>query len=74
MLTFNVLYIIIKVQNKTNKKKRKVLCIMKKLIIVVSDSFVRKEIEISVSEKEYNKLMKVYDEEYGLEFKIKEVK
>ena len=47
---------------------------MKKLIIVVSDSFVRKEIEISVSEEEYNKLMKVYDEEYGLEFKIKEVK
>ena len=29
MLIFNVLYIIIKVQNKTNKK-RKVLCIMKK--------------------------------------------
>lgn len=47
---------------------------MKKLVIVVSDSFVRKEIEISVSEKEYKKLMKVYDEEYGLEFKIKEVK
>ena len=47
---------------------------MKKLVIIVSDSFVRKEIEISVSEKEYNKLMKVYDEEYGLEFKIKEVK
>lgn len=47
---------------------------MKKLVIVVSDSFVRKEVEISVSEKEYNKLMKMYDEEYGLEFKIKEVK
>lgn len=47
---------------------------MKKLVIIVSDSFVRKEIEISVSEKEYKKLMKVYDEEYGLEFKIKEVK
>ena len=30
MLTFNELSIIIKVQNKTNKKKRKVLCIMKK--------------------------------------------
>ena len=47
---------------------------MKKLIIVVSDSFVRKEIEISVSEKEYKKLMKLYDEECGLEFMIKEVK
>lgn len=47
---------------------------MKKLVIVVSDSFVRKEIEISVSEKEYNKLMKLYDEECGLEFMIKEVK
>lgn len=47
---------------------------MKKLVIVVSDSFVRKEIEISVSEKEYKKLMKVYDEECGLEFMIKEVK
>lgn len=47
---------------------------MKKLVIVVSDSFVRKEIEISVSEKEYKKLMKLYDEECGLEFIIKEVK
>ena len=47
---------------------------MKKLVIVVSDSFVRKEIEISVSEKEYNKLMKLYDDEFGLEFMIKEVK
>ena len=47
---------------------------MKKLVIVVSDSFVRKEIEISVSEKEYKKLMKVYDKECGLEFMIKEVK
>lgn len=47
---------------------------MKKLVIIVSDSFVRKEIEISVSEKEYNKLMKLYDDECGLEFIIKEVK
>ena len=47
---------------------------MKKFIIVVSDSFVRKEIKISVSEKEYKKLMKLYDEECGLEFMIKEVK
>lgn len=47
---------------------------MKKLVIIVSDSFVRKEIEISVSEKEYNKLMKLYDDECGLEFVIKEVK
>ena len=73
MLTFNVLYIIIKVQNKTNKKK-KGLCIMKKLVIIVSDSFVRKEIEISVSEKEYNKLMSIYDDECGCDFMIKEVK
>ena len=47
---------------------------MKKLTIIVSDSFVRREIEISVSEKEYKKLMKLYDDECGLEFMIKEVK
>ena len=47
---------------------------MKKLVIIVSDSFVRKEVEISMSDKEYNKLMKLYDEECGLEFIIKEVK
>lgn len=47
---------------------------MKKLVIIVSDSFVRKEVEVSISEKEYKKLMKIYDEECGLEFMIKEVK
>lgn len=47
---------------------------MKKLVIIVSDSFVRKEVEISISEKEYKKLMGVYDEEYGCEFVIKEEK
>lgn len=47
---------------------------MKKLVIVISDSFVRKEVEISMSDKEYNKLMKLYDDECGLEFIIKEVK
>lgn len=47
---------------------------MKKLIIVVSDSFVKKEVEISLNEKEYKKLMNMYDKEYGLEFLIKEAK
>lgn len=45
---------------------------MKKLVIIVSDSFVSKEVEISISEKDYEKLMKVYDEECGCEFVIKE--
>lgn len=47
---------------------------MKKLVIVVSDSFVEKEVEISLSEKEYKKLMGMYDEDCGLEFTIKEAK
>ena len=47
---------------------------MKKLVIVVSDSFIKKEVEISLSEKEYKKLMGMYDEECGLEYTIKEVK
>ena len=47
---------------------------MKKLVIVVSDSFVKKEVEISLREKEYKKLMSVYDGECGLDFVIKEVK
>lgn len=47
---------------------------MKKLVIIVSDSFVRKEVEISISEKEYKKLMGIYDEELGCEFMIKEEK
>lgn len=47
---------------------------MKKLVIVVSDSFVEKEVEISLSEKEYKKLISMYDEDCGLEFTIKEAK
>lgn len=47
---------------------------MKKLIIIVSDSFVKKEVEISLNEKEYKKLMNMYDKECGLEFLIKEAK
>lgn len=47
---------------------------MKKLVIIVSDSFVSKEVEMSISEQDYEKLMKVYDEEFGCEFVIKEEK
>lgn len=47
---------------------------MKKLVIVVSDSFIKKEVEISLSEKDYKKLMSVYDEDCGLDFVIKDVK
>lgn len=47
---------------------------MKKLVIVVSDSFIKKEVEISLSEKEYKKLMSIYDDECGLDFVIKDVK
>ena len=47
---------------------------MKKLVVVVSDSFIKKEVEISVSEKDYKKLMDMYDEDCGLDFVIKDVK
>ena len=47
---------------------------MKKLVIVVSDSFIKKEVEISLSERDYKKLMSVYDDECGVDFVIKEVK
>ena len=47
---------------------------MKKMVIVVSDSFVKREVEISLSEKEYKKLMSIYDDECGLDFVIKEAK
>lgn len=46
---------------------------MKKLVIIVSDSFIKKEVEISLSEKDYKKLMSVYDEDCGVDFVIKEV-
>ena len=47
---------------------------MKKLIIEVSDSFVKREVEIKLSEKDYKKLMSIYDDECGLDFVIKEAK
>lgn len=47
---------------------------MKKMIITISDTFVRKNIEISIDDKNLEKLMSLYDDEMGLEFVIKEVK
>ena len=47
---------------------------MKKLVITISDTFVRKNIEISIDDKNFEKLMSLYDDEMGLEFMIKEVK
>lgn len=47
---------------------------MKKLVITISDTFVRKDIEISIDDKNFEKLMSMYDDEMGLEFAIKEVK
>ena len=47
---------------------------MKKLVITISDTFVRKNIEISIDDKNFEKLMSLYDGEMGLEFTIKEVK
>ena len=47
---------------------------MKKLVITISDTFVRKDIEISIDDKNFEKLMSMYDDELGLEVMIKEVK
>lgn len=47
---------------------------MRKVIITISDTFIRKNIEISIDDKNFEKLMSMYDDEMGLEFEIKEVK
>lgn len=43
---------------------------MKSLKIKVNDGVVEKVIKIELSEKEYEKLMSIYDDEFGLEMII----
>lgn len=47
---------------------------MRKMIITISDTFVWKDIEISIDDKNLEKMLSLYDDELGLEVMIKEVK
>ena len=47
---------------------------MRKVIITISDTFVWKDIEISIDDKNLEKMLSLYDDELGLEVMIKEVK